>query len=234
MFALLAYDESGADYEEVALLCAAMQERAVNSITAATSRQSEDWQTGSPARKRIRTAEVARTTGGHTDDAVKRNGSRAPNLYSTSSCALITRSVGMRRNKSDKPVPLVVEVPSSCSSVNGGVVQDSAIMPRSVLLALSSAPEGVGFCKSPRVVSESEAPNALTQVCVVTCQVQEGTEWVLANGNIQARISSSGRLKSLLMYDKHDRETIEAPRKETVAAGYFGEGNSLIVYDDTP
>jgi hypothetical protein len=222
---LPAYIESYDDYATVFRLCGEMQERALGVLAAWHG----EVEPGPPSRKRIRTADGARNVGGDDNLHQSVDGGDA---HATSAGALITRCVGARTDEIGKSVPMVVEVPLVCTSVDGGVVQQSVISPGSVLLALTSAPSGLGFLRHPRVVSESEAPDALTPVCVVTCQVQEGTEWMLANSQVQARISSSGRLKSLLLYNKRDRETIELPSKEAIAGGYFGEGNSLVIYDD--
>lgn len=100
------------------------------------------------------------------------------------------------------------------------------------IVALRKKASGMGIIYKPEFVGISKNVEVVSPVSISKCISEGGeTEYLLANRLVKARISSSGRLTSLVLCcGKQEREAVSYGQK--VDGKWCSGGNRLVMYDD--
>lgn len=226
------YRETFRDYHHVKQKC----QEAID-LAFASLGQSLNANVGesSPAHKRIKAED-----GNPLSISAITNGSQEP----SKPVALLNSSTGWQTLK-DRP--LIVEIPAplnvlgdntSSQVVRIGVANSTlenegfSDQQKYTLAALHSRPKGVGIISNPNFMTTDEVEDILKPAQIEPREGTDGVDYLMSNGLCEARVSSSGRLKSLLLFSswKAGRETLAQVSKE-IDVGSEG-GNCLVIFDD--
>lgn len=178
------------------------------------------------------------------------NGSVAPEGFSDGTHGtgkehlLVVRNAALREKSAR---PYILEVGQASLSTGSNIysqpgkigamtcipdVESSVDDQERLVVALKDRPSGIGFVSSVDMVSTADVKHAVSPVRITAREAEHGTDYILSNGLVEARVSSTGQLKSLVLLSKsgHRREALS---QEPDADGSISSGgNRLVVYDD--
>lgn len=100
------------------------------------------------------------------------------------------------------------------------------------LIALRSRPGGVGIISNPKLVGREEMAATLVPAAITSHDVNGETEYVLTNRLVQATISSTGHMKSLILLERSGGRREALSRTASPGEPISEGGNRLVMYDD--
>lgn len=226
------YEETFRDYSSVKQKC---EEAIGAAFTALGQSLNTNMEETSPAHKRMKADD-----GNPLSISAITNGSRELSRP----VALLNRSMGWQTLK-DRP--LVIEIPAALNILGDNAssqvvrvgIPNSSLHNNSfkdqqkyALAVLGSRPRGVGIVSNPNFMTIDEVNDKLKPAQIEPRESVDGVDYLLSNGLCEARVSSSGRLKSFVLFSswKAGREAMAQMSTED-DVGPKG-GNCLVIYED--